>query len=157
MKLVFLRRPQNYTIPMNSLPKSLKNGVRFRCTDCGACCTGAPGRVRISEEELEAVSEFRNESLSALRNRVTYEQQGTLLLKERDNGDCVFFEDGRCSIHPVKPTQCRLYPFWFQNVRSEEAWRKTCAECPGIGQGERVSPETIISQVREDLDSGGLH
>jgi Fe-S-cluster containining protein len=155
MMLVFLRKPQNYTIPMNSLHKSLKNGVRFRCTDCGACCTGAPGRVRISEEELEAVSEFRNESLSALRNRVTYEQQGTLLLKERDNGDCVFFEDGRCSIHPVKPTQCRLYPFWFQNVRNEEAWRKTCAECPGIGQGDWISPDEIIRQVTEDLDSGG--
>jgi len=140
---------------MNSLPNSLQNGTRFRCTDCGACCTGAPGRVRISEEELEAVSDFRNEPLSELKAASTRVVKSQRLLKEKSNGECVFFEEGRCSIHPVKPTQCRLYPFWFQNVRSEEAWRKTCDECPGIGEGDLVEPEEIIRQVTEDLESGG--
>jgi Fe-S-cluster containining protein len=63
----------------------------------------------------------------------------------------VFFRKGRCAIHPVKPTQCRLYPFWFKNVRSREAWEKTVAECPGIGQGPLVTPVDILRQVSEDL------
>ena len=140
---------------MTSLPKSLQNGVRFRCTDCGACCTGAPGRVRVSEEELKVLSEHRKEPLNDLIASKTRENDGMRYLQERENGDCVFFMDGRCSVHPVKPTQCRLYPFWFQNVRSEKTWRKTCEECPGIGEGELVSPDEIIQQVTEDLDSGG--
>jgi Fe-S-cluster containining protein len=65
----------------------------------------------------------------------------------------VFFIDNRCSIHPVKPTQCRLYPFWFGNVRSKNSWDKTCAECPGIGEGPVVKPEDILRQVQEDLAS----
>lgn len=140
---------------MNSLPESLRNGVRFQCTDCGACCTGAPGRVRVSEEELVAISEFRNEPLEELRGTKTREVEGQTLLWEQENGDCVFFLEGRCSIHPVKPTQCRLYPFWFQKVRNEAAWAKTCAECPGIGQGPLVSPEQIQEAVWEDIESGG--
>lgn len=140
---------------MNSLPQSLKNGVRFRCTDCGACCTGSPGRVRVSEDELKAISEHRKEPLQDLIALQTREIDGVRYLREHDNGDCVFFVDGRCSIHPVKPTQCRLYPFWFQNVRNEEAWQKTCQECPGIGEGDLVSPEEIIRQVTEDIESGG--
>lgn len=138
---------------MNSLPPSLEKGVHFRCTDCGACCTGAPGRVRISEEELQAISDFRNQTLQDLCAAVTRTVNGERLLKEKVNGDCVFFEQGRCSIHPVKPTQCRLYPFWFRNVRSEAAWARTCAECPGIGEGDWVSPEEIERQVLEDLES----
>lgn len=80
-------------------------------------------------------------------------EEGEWLLREHANGDCVFFREGRCSIHAVKPTQCRLYPFWFKNVRSEDAWHKTCEECPGIGQGKWVSPEEILRQVEEDLES----
>ena len=140
---------------MNSLPESLRNGVRFQCTDCGACCTGAPGRVRVSEAELEAISEFRNQPLEELRSSMFREVEGELRVQERDNGDCVFFVEGRCSIHPVKPTQCRLYPFWFQNVRNEAAWSRTCAECPGIGEGPLVPVEEILQAVEEDLESGG--
>lgn len=71
----------------------------------------------------------------------------------KPNGDCVFFESNRCQIHPVKPKQCRLYPFWFKNVRSEQVWRSTGAECPGIGQGEWVFAREIARSVREDPES----
>ena len=31
-------------------------GLRFECTRCGNCCTGEPGRVRVSLEEVRAVA-----------------------------------------------------------------------------------------------------
>lgn len=135
------------------LPECLRGGVRFRCTECGACCTGAPGRVRVTEEEVRAISEVRNQDVDAFRRSETRMEDGDRLLREKPNGDCVLFENGRCSVHAVKPAQCRLYPFWFQNVRSEAAWEKTRRECPGIGEGDVVPPEEILRQVREDLDS----
>jgi len=135
------------------LPVFLQDGVRFGCTQCGACCTGAPGRVRVSEAEVEAISEFRKQSAEDFRRSETRMVEGERWLRERPNGECVLFEDGRCSVHPVKPKQCRLYPFWFNNVRSEAAWRKTCAECPGIGEGDLVSPEEILRRVGEDIEA----
>jgi len=137
---------------MDSLPDGLRDGVRFRCTECGACCTGAPGRVRVSEAELAVLAAFRNQPLAALKATCARRMEGEWLLVENPgNGDCVFFKDNRCAVHPVKPTQCRLYPFWFRNVRSDAAWARTCAECPGIGQGDWIAPEEIIRRVREDL------
>jgi hypothetical protein len=36
-------------------------------------------------------------------------------------------------------------------VRSREAWEKTLAECPGIGQGDWIAPEDILRHIGEDL------
>ena len=30
-------------------------GLRFKCTECGQCCTGAPGYVWVNEEEVAFV------------------------------------------------------------------------------------------------------
>ena len=45
--------------------------------------------------------------------------------------DCVFFDRAskRCAIYPVRPLQCRTYPFWDHFKENEEELRR---ECPGI-------------------------
>lgn len=136
------------------LPAAMREGVLFRCTECGACCSGAPGKVRVSPEEIRTISEFRKIPESTFRTSEIREVHGELLLRERANGDCIFFENNRCMIHPVKPRQCRTYPFWFRNVRSDAAWAKTCRECPGIGEGEWFSPERIVETVQAELGGG---
>ena len=60
------------------------------------------------------------------------------LRKPRDGRQCEFLVDHRCTIHPVKPAQCRLFPFWPELVRNREAWRRAGAHCPGIGQGPLI-------------------
>jgi len=137
---------------LNVIPEYLR-GVRFSCTECGACCTGEPGRVRVSREELKRIVAYRGESVDEALPEWAAANGDEVRIRERENGDCVFFEGGRCSIHAVKPGQCRRYPFWFRNVRSEAAWVKTCAECPGIGEGPTVDPEAILRTVREDLEA----
>ena len=138
---------------MSKLPEYLK-GVRFECTNCGACCTGAPGRVRVSREELERIAAHLGERVDAeALPDWAGDECGELRLRERENGDCVFYVENRCSIHAVKPGQCRRYPFWFRNVRSEAAWEKTCADCPGIGEGPEIEPEAIFRSVAEDVDT----
>src|SRR5437899_11026538 len=41
-----------------------QDGLRFRCTRCGNCCTGAPGFVWVEPEEIDAIAEFKGESLA---------------------------------------------------------------------------------------------
>lgn len=72
-----------------------------------------------------------------------------LLLKEQPNGDCIFYRDGRCMMYPVRPSQCRTFPFWLKNLRSEDAWRETQRTCPGIGKGRRFTREEILALVAE--------
>ena len=56
-------------------------------------------------------------------------------------------------MYEARPLQCRLYPFWFSNVRSERAWAKAARDCPGIGQGRLFSKEEIIALVGQDIDN----
>ena len=72
---------------------------------------------------------------------------GQMSLREIANGDCTFL-DGRtrrCTIYPVRPAQCRTWPFWNSNLESPEAWDRAKSVCPGMGQGPLV-PLQIIEQ-----------
>src|SRR6478672_6707328 len=48
-------------------------GLRFSCTRCGNCCTGAPGFVWVSPEELATLADYLEqpvEQVFALHTRV---------------------------------------------------------------------------------------
>ena len=66
-------------------------------------------------------------------------------LNEFQNGDCVFFDSKtrKCQVYEARPRQCRTWPFWDSNLKSPEAWEKTCEVCPGSGRGKLYSLEEI--------------
>jgi len=35
----------------------------------------------------------------------------------------VFLKDKQCTVYPVRPAQCRTFPWWKENLSSKEAWR----------------------------------
>src|SRR5262245_47605663 len=112
-----------------------QDGLRFRCTRCGNCCTGAPGFVWVNDEELEALAEHLGEPRDHVDKLYTRWLGPRLSLREKPNGDCIFFDKAAgCTIYPVRPRQCRTWPFWESNVRTSEDWQETCQICPGSGQ-----------------------
>jgi Fe-S-cluster containining protein len=64
-------------------------------------------------------------------------------------GQCHFLTSEGCSIHPAKPTQCRLYPFWPELVEDRAAWNAERVDCPGIGKGELVQIGTACETASE--------
>ena len=126
-----------------------RDGLRFECTQCGKCCSGFPGFVWVIEEELRAIAEFRGETLDEVIGLYTRVVNGQRTLRDRLNDDCVFYEAGKgCSIYPVRPRQCRTWPFWESNITSPEAWQKTEGLCPGSGRGELISVEEITKRMK---------
>jgi Fe-S-cluster containining protein len=128
------------------------DGLRFRCTRCGACCTGAPGFVWVNDEELRQIAEHRGEPVEQAEGLYTYRARaarGGRTLREKANGDCVFYDRAAgCTIYPVRPRQCRTWPFWESNVATPETWQRTCEVCPGAGQGDFVPAEEITRRLR---------
>jgi uncharacterized protein len=120
------------------------DGLRFRCTRCGNCCTGAPGYVWVSNEEVAAIAVHRGESVAETTGLCTRRVGRERSLRERANGDCIFYDRAvGCTVYSVRPRQCRTWPFWESNVATAEAWQQTCTTCPGSGQGELIPAEEI--------------
>ena len=126
-----------------------QDGLRFKCTRCGACCTGPPGYVWVTDKEIAAIAEFRGESVEETTSRYTRRVKNGDSLLEKANGDCVFYDkEVGCSVYPVRPRQCRTWPFWESNVVTPETWERTCEICPGSGKGELISAEEITRRVK---------
>ena len=124
-------------------------GLQFTCTRCGDCCTGAPGYVWVTDEEVEAIAAFLGQPVAQFRELYTRKARGKRTLREKPNGDCVFFERGKgCTVYAVRPPQCRTWPFWASNVESPEDWQKTCETCPGAGTGELIPVEEISRRLK---------
>ena len=121
------------------------DGLQFTCTQCGDCCTGEPGCIWLDENELRAIADHTGMSIGEVKYQCCKIVGDRLSLREHANGDCVFLDakTRRCSIYPVRPKQCRTWPFWNSNLQSRETWNAVQCRCPGAGQGEFVSLEEI--------------
>lgn len=134
---------------MSAAEQWYKDGLRFRCTRCGHCCTGEPGFVWVNDAELTAIARLRGETLEEVTTRHTRPTRYGLTLREKANGDCVFYDrEAGCTIYSVRPRQCRTWPFWESNLETPEAWEETCRVCPGSGQGELISAEEITRRLK---------
>ena len=126
-------------------------GLKFKCTQCGDCCTGAPGFVWVNKAEIAAMAALVGQDVVAFEQEYVRNVGIRKSLREFPNGDCVFFDvaSRRCTVYEARPRQCRTWPFWESNLRSPEAWEETCAVCPGSGKGRLYSLDEIETRRRE--------
>ena len=110
-----------------------KKGLRFKCTECGKCCTGGPGYVWIDDTEVADMAAFLKITPKKFKMLYTRHAYGRLALTEnKDTYDCVFLKDKKCSVYGARPKQCRKFPWWVQNLKSPESWKETAKTCEGI-------------------------
>jgi hypothetical protein len=125
------------------------NGVRFRCVaGCTNCCE-QKGWVYLSEQDLRKAARFLGMSPAAFESQYVYRTKHRIRLRKPPARQCHFLENGGCRIHPAKPTQCRLFPFWPELVGSTAAWNGTARHCPGIGHGPLVQIGAAMETAEE--------
>ncbi len=135
--------------------KWYKDGLSFSCTQCGNCCSGDPGYVWATKDEIARISEYLGREDGWLQPKHLRRVGLRYSLTEKPDGDCIFLERNKdgvgCSIYPVRPLQCRTWPFWTENLRSIDAWNHAHVKCPGMNRGERydfVQIETARTQKK---------
>ncbi|CCB85802.1 uncharacterized protein jhp_0259 [Parachlamydia acanthamoebae UV-7] len=124
-------------------------GLSFECTGCGQCCTGAPGYVWISKEEIANLATHLNLSLDEFSKRYVRKVGDRFSLKEHPKTfDCVFLKENKCSVYSLRPKQCRTFPWWPQLLKSKQDWEEASIHCEGIRCNAPVVPfETIQQQL----------
>jgi len=113
------------------------DGLRFSCTRCGHCCR-VEGHVWVGAREIRAIARFLGLTRDDFGRRFLRRIGRRLSLVEEPNHDCVFWDE-ECTIYPVRPRQCRTFPFWGKSLASSEAWRSTAIDCEGIDTGRLYS------------------
>ena len=134
-------------MPLKS--KWYAGGLHFECVQCGKCCSGpAEGVIWITKPEIALLAEHLKMAVGQLR-REYLKRHGvrTSIIENADTKDCIFLRkvDGRkqCVVYPVRPNQCRAWPFWSDNLQSPNKWNATEKKCDGINRGRLYSFEEI--------------
>jgi Fe-S-cluster containining protein len=139
-------------------------GLKFECTMCGNCCTGPPGAVWFDDAEAESMAGALGISLEVFHRRFTRRINGRQSLRERHTKhgfDCILLDretqPGRalCRVYRARPTQCRTWPFWSENLEDEPAWQeaKSVTPCPGMGTGTFVPIEEITIRLEKSNEA----
>jgi len=129
-------------------------GLNFRCKapECSACCSGERGEgyVWVGVEEMKALAAFKGMEFDAFTRKYVRQVENAYSLVEKANKDCVFLENGGCSVYAARPSQCRTYPFWPSIVRAPQTWAKEAQQCPGIGEDTVVDAAEVERQLALD-------
>ncbi len=120
-------------------------GLRFECTQCGACCSGEPGYVWVDEAEISAMADEMKMSVDAFEHKFVRDLGYDKSLLEYPDGDCILLdpETRKCTVYEKRPIQCRTWPFWDSTVKKKKDWKETCEACPGAGKGKLYTFEQI--------------
>ena len=130
-----------------------KKGLKFKCQGSSNCCVsrGSYGFVYLSKKDIKKLSKFMKLEINNFLNLYCDETNGfTHFKEEKKNGDCQFLLNKKCTVYKARPTQCRTWPFWSENMNSK-TWNTEIANfCPGIGKGKIISKFIIEKKISED-------
>ena len=123
--------------------------IRFECqTGCTRCCD-TQGFVYITENDLQRIASHLGLMPQAFEEKYVIRYRRLLRLRKPRYSQCHFLTAQGCSVHVVKPVQCRTYPFWPELVEDRTAWQDESQRCPGINKGELIQIGTACEIAAE--------
>ena len=123
--------------------------LRFQCQPgCTKCCD-KEGWVYVVDSDIARIAEYLHMTPEAFEKKHVYRTKYRARLRIPRRANCYFLKDGGCSIHQVKPLQCRTFPYWPELISDRVEWNRTGCWCPGIGQGPLVNIEYANAQAQE--------
>lgn len=141
---------------MEEVNNWFSEGLRFKCTECGKCCTGSPGYVFLSQNDLQRLAKHFSLSDEEFSHTYTRHVENNLALIDLPgSGDCIFLKENRCSVYESRPIQCRTFPWWIHNLREPEDWKEASKYCEGIEHPDAplISSLEIQEQCLTYLDN----
>jgi len=128
-----------------------KEGLNFQCTRCSKCCRHDPGYVFLSKNDIVRLSSLlkinKEEFLEKYCKTVNLGILKRISLIEKKNNDCIFWDNGGCTIYDQRPLQCKTYPFWSSVLNSPEDWEVLGRNCPGVNKGKHYTAKEIEEKL----------
>jgi len=103
-----------------SLELALALSTLLKCKKCGKCCQEVP-KIFIDDSDIVRIARHLNKTFKSVKKLMGVKHN---MMKT----PCVFFRDNACSIQPVKPIACKIYPM-FQYPDGRLAMNLECQAC----------------------------
>ena len=144
--------------PEQFMPKEkwYKKGIRFECQGSGQCCVsrGEYGYVYLNLKDRKAMAKELKLTTSIFTRKYCQKTDGSYHLKQNPKEiDCVFLKNNRCQVYKARPTQCRTWPFWPENMNAKTWSQEVAGYCPGVGKGQLFTEKEIEDTLREQIIS----
>tara|TARA_Y100001970_G_scaffold184399_1_gene224285 strand:- start:18027 stop:18488 length:462 start_codon:yes stop_codon:yes gene_type:complete len=135
----------------------LKDGIKFQCQSSGNCCVsrGSYGFVYLSKKDITRFAKYFKISITEFKLKYCQITDGYIHLTEKKSfkGKCIFLKQKKCSVYKSRPSQCRTWPFWNENMNTK-TWNEDIAiNCPGIGKGKKIKLDIINRFLKEDYEN----
>lgn len=108
--------------------------IGFKCLGCGECCSGEDNSVVVFPFEVRrilAATGLGWLEVAGPPDVGEWDKDGCFHTLEwrlkKVSQSCRFFENGLCSIYPIRPGLCSTYPFYLDEGVLQ------CSMCSGIG------------------------
>lgn len=106
--------------------------------------------VIMTRAELRAIARHLGLEVAAFRARygVVEDADGDLMIEAANGKGCPLLDPAKgCSVHPVKPSQCRTWPFWQEMLDDRDEWEAGKRYCPGMdaASGRRYTRDEILA------------
>ena len=128
-------------------------GIKFECQGSSNCCVSRDsyGFVYLSIKDIKKLANYTKLNIADFLKLYCDKTNGFKQLKEKNkNGNCLFLTNAKCSVYSARPTQCKTWPFWSENMNAKK-WNKDISKfCPGVGKGKLISKSEINRNIRED-------
>ncbi|MFN8576489.1 MAG: YkgJ family cysteine cluster protein [Candidatus Sericytochromatia bacterium] len=150
--------------------KEKSKDTDFKCETCGNCCRFKS--INITHNDIQKIldnkpdldiSDFVSfktldkndkdcDNINYQNNRVS------MVFKKKNNGECVFLKDNKCSIHTFKPLICKTWPFTIREVDNQVMWslhereflRDYCKHTLEEGSNDILQLEEDINKFKKD-------
>ena len=118
------------------------SGLQFACRQCGTCCTGVPGIIRVSAHEIDHIAAYLEIPRQQFRREYLVKWRDALSIGEYADGRCRFYDQG-CR-GPMTHAPCNK--IMWNDVSS-----KTRSGQPCFGCTEPDFPRRHLFETRKNM------
>jgi hypothetical protein len=104
--------------------------------------------VYVTREDIARLSKFVKLTQAEFERRYLCGKAPLLRFRKPRNKQCPFLLSDGCSVHEIKPLQCRAFPYWPELLEKASERREAAKYCPGMNKGPLVN----IKLAREIAD-----
>ena len=113
--------------------------MRFQCQPgCIRCCE-QKGHVYVTPEDITRLAAHTGLSRAEFQRKYLCGTAPLLRFRKPRGKQCAFLTTTGCSVHAIKPLQCRSFPYWPEILDKPSERKEIAAYCPGMGRGPLIN------------------